>query len=290
VGVPFGLKGTVVIVHSSTGYVEVIFDEEFIGGRSLQGNCSQFRGRLCPWSGLLRIPDTQVKTQTQHSRSSTATVAHNSFSAHSTKHSVNTQPPPPSSAGSNSRSHSLASASVVLKSSHSSSRPTSSVSAVDGSQQQASKLVNLLKGSNNKNNDGSTVQEGQKKERTNPEKSKSILNMLNAPMTTVVTSTQQSRSKTSLLKSALFNAPSEAVEVHEQKQTTVVVESTEQHVLEVATVDATVELKSVLVTETHVEMAADVPAPTTNTVSPPKKDKKSTMLLVPSKLQIKKKS
>jgi chemotaxis protein histidine kinase CheA len=39
---------------------QVIFDEEFVGGRSLSGGCSQFRGRLCPWSGLLRLgaPDT----------------------------------------------------------------------------------------------------------------------------------------------------------------------------------------------------------------------------------------
>ena len=53
-GVPFGLKGTVVAIHTATCYTEVIFDEEFVGGRSLNGNCSQFRGRLCPWSGLLR--------------------------------------------------------------------------------------------------------------------------------------------------------------------------------------------------------------------------------------------
>lgn len=53
-GVPFGLKGTVSGIHAGTGYVEVVFDEEFVGGRSLQGMCSQFRGRLCPWSGLIK--------------------------------------------------------------------------------------------------------------------------------------------------------------------------------------------------------------------------------------------
>ena len=53
-GVPFGLKGTVSGLHAGTGYVEVVFDEEFVGGRSLQGMCSQFRGRLCPWSGLIK--------------------------------------------------------------------------------------------------------------------------------------------------------------------------------------------------------------------------------------------
>jgi len=54
-GVPFGLKGTVVTIHASTGYVEVLYDEEFVGGRPLQGSCSQFRGRLSAWSGLLCI-------------------------------------------------------------------------------------------------------------------------------------------------------------------------------------------------------------------------------------------
>ncbi len=33
----------------------MIFDEEFISGKSLQGNCSQFRGRLCLWSDLLLV-------------------------------------------------------------------------------------------------------------------------------------------------------------------------------------------------------------------------------------------
>jgi ribosomal protein L35AE/L33A len=35
-GVPFGLKGTVITVHEHTGYVEVLFDQEFTGGKSLQ--------------------------------------------------------------------------------------------------------------------------------------------------------------------------------------------------------------------------------------------------------------
>eukprot|EP01042_Synura_sphagnicola_P001408 gene1408-1603_t len=54
-GVPFGLRGTVVSIHTHTLYVEVLFDEEFIGGRSLQGSCSQFRGRILPWDSLLTI-------------------------------------------------------------------------------------------------------------------------------------------------------------------------------------------------------------------------------------------
>lgn len=44
-GVPFALRGTVITIHEKTGYVEVLFDEEFTGGKSLQGSCSAFRGR-----------------------------------------------------------------------------------------------------------------------------------------------------------------------------------------------------------------------------------------------------
>jgi len=54
-GVPFGLRGTVVTIHTSTGFVEVLFDEEFTGGRPVQGSSSLFRGRLCPWRGLLLL-------------------------------------------------------------------------------------------------------------------------------------------------------------------------------------------------------------------------------------------
>lgn len=56
-GVPFGARGTVVTVHeaATTGSVEVVMDEEFVGGSSLQGACSNFRGKLCLWSHLLRI-------------------------------------------------------------------------------------------------------------------------------------------------------------------------------------------------------------------------------------------
>ena len=38
-----------------TAMTQAIFDEEFLGGRGLQGCCSQFRGRLCAWSALLRV-------------------------------------------------------------------------------------------------------------------------------------------------------------------------------------------------------------------------------------------
>lgn len=53
--VPFGLTGTVVATHASTGCVEVVFDEEFIGGTSLYGACGQNRGKLLPWAQLLNL-------------------------------------------------------------------------------------------------------------------------------------------------------------------------------------------------------------------------------------------
>lgn len=42
-GVPFGLWGTVVATHSHSSCVEVVFDEEFIGGTTLHGMCSNYR-------------------------------------------------------------------------------------------------------------------------------------------------------------------------------------------------------------------------------------------------------
>lgn len=32
-----------------------MFDAEFIGGTSLQGSCDNFRGKLVPWSALLKL-------------------------------------------------------------------------------------------------------------------------------------------------------------------------------------------------------------------------------------------
>jgi len=56
-GIPFGARGTVVGIHNaeSTGTVEVVMDREFVGGTSLQGHCSSFRGRLCLWAHLLKV-------------------------------------------------------------------------------------------------------------------------------------------------------------------------------------------------------------------------------------------
>lgn len=61
-GVPFGARGTVVAVHDAvSGCVEVVMDEEFIGGSTLQGSCSQFRGKLCVWNHLLTISSSDDK-------------------------------------------------------------------------------------------------------------------------------------------------------------------------------------------------------------------------------------
>ena len=58
-GIPFGAKGTVAAVHkSSSGCVEVVLDNEFIGGSNLQGACAKFRGKLSVWNHLLRISST----------------------------------------------------------------------------------------------------------------------------------------------------------------------------------------------------------------------------------------
>lgn len=56
-GLPFGERGTVVGIHeaATTGSVEVVMDEEFIGGTTLQGACSNFRGKLCLWAHLLKV-------------------------------------------------------------------------------------------------------------------------------------------------------------------------------------------------------------------------------------------
>eukprot|EP00339_Tiarina_fusa_P025244 CAMPEP_0117002688 /NCGR_PEP_ID=MMETSP0472-20121206/4269_1 /TAXON_ID=693140 ORGANISM="Tiarina fusus, Strain LIS" /NCGR_SAMPLE_ID=MMETSP0472 /ASSEMBLY_ACC=CAM_ASM_000603 /LENGTH=1553 /DNA_ID=CAMNT_0004703109 /DNA_START=124 /DNA_END=4787 /DNA_ORIENTATION=+ len=55
-GIPFGARGTVIGIHqATTGCVEVVLDEDFVGGTSLQGLCSNFRGKLCVWAHVMRI-------------------------------------------------------------------------------------------------------------------------------------------------------------------------------------------------------------------------------------------
>lgn len=50
---PMGLRGVVIATHASSGYVEVVFDEAFLGGTSLSGICSPGRGALVQWNELL---------------------------------------------------------------------------------------------------------------------------------------------------------------------------------------------------------------------------------------------
>ena len=47
---------------ATTGCVEVVMDEEFIGGSTLQGACSNFRGKLCVWAHLLKVTPENSRT------------------------------------------------------------------------------------------------------------------------------------------------------------------------------------------------------------------------------------
>lgn len=60
----FARSGTVIGIHeaATTGCVEVVMDEEFIGGTTLQGMCSNFRGKLCVWAHLLKVTPENSRT------------------------------------------------------------------------------------------------------------------------------------------------------------------------------------------------------------------------------------
>jgi len=60
--VPFGLKGTVVAKYPKSGFVDVVFDEEFMGGTNLQGLCSNYRGLLVAWTSVLHVGVVGRKT------------------------------------------------------------------------------------------------------------------------------------------------------------------------------------------------------------------------------------
>lgn len=52
---PFGARGTVIGVYEEDGAVEVLFDEEFLGGTDLFGRCSDSRGGLLAATDLLNL-------------------------------------------------------------------------------------------------------------------------------------------------------------------------------------------------------------------------------------------
>lgn len=62
--VPFGIRGTVIAIHADSGCVEVVFDVEFVGGSSLNGMCSNYRGKLIPWASLYTIKPNDKKNST----------------------------------------------------------------------------------------------------------------------------------------------------------------------------------------------------------------------------------
>eukprot|EP01084_Bolivina_argentea_P124244 220165_1 len=86
-GVPFGLRGNIVGLHPDTGCVEVVFDEEFIGGSNLNGVCSNYRGCLLPYTKVAFIPSSVKIVQSSHSISH-ATARNNKSSAKKNKPAV----------------------------------------------------------------------------------------------------------------------------------------------------------------------------------------------------------
>ncbi len=82
-GPPFGARGNVVGLHPDTGSIEIVFDEEFIGGCNLDGVCSNYRGCLLPYTKVALIPSS-VKIA-QSSSNSRDTVRNSKPSAKNTK-------------------------------------------------------------------------------------------------------------------------------------------------------------------------------------------------------------
>ena len=54
------LRGTILATHPTTGTVEVVFDETFIGGNTLHGLCKNGRGRVVRWTDLLAVDAANV--------------------------------------------------------------------------------------------------------------------------------------------------------------------------------------------------------------------------------------
>lgn len=73
--VPFGMRGTIIALHPTTGTVEVIFDASFIGGNTLHGICSNGRGRVVKWTDLLAVDAANVKAPKELVKETTITRA-----------------------------------------------------------------------------------------------------------------------------------------------------------------------------------------------------------------------
>eukprot|EP00633_Aureoumbra_lagunensis_P007238 CAMPEP_0197315814 /NCGR_PEP_ID=MMETSP0891-20130614/39599_1 /TAXON_ID=44058 ORGANISM="Aureoumbra lagunensis, Strain CCMP1510" /NCGR_SAMPLE_ID=MMETSP0891 /ASSEMBLY_ACC=CAM_ASM_000534 /LENGTH=1690 /DNA_ID=CAMNT_0042804961 /DNA_START=66 /DNA_END=5141 /DNA_ORIENTATION=+ len=75
-GVPFGFRGIVVARHLSSGAVDVVFDEPFVNGSSLQGVCEPFRGALCDRSHLLavRLAPKPIETKSHDANAYTSAL------------------------------------------------------------------------------------------------------------------------------------------------------------------------------------------------------------------------
>jgi 5'-3' exoribonuclease 1 len=103
-GIPFGARGTVVSIHdAASGCVEVVMDDEFIGGSPLQGTCSNFRGKLCVWAHLLKISPANSKTVVDQvvpkgSGKVAAEKIITSIEKDAKKNAAQNMPPPPPSA------------------------------------------------------------------------------------------------------------------------------------------------------------------------------------------------
>lgn len=72
--------------------VQVLFDEEFAGGKSLQGMCSPFRGALVAWSSVLKVSRNTLPGQPHHKMGNSAGLAIPSGNA-ATQHTKGQLPP-----------------------------------------------------------------------------------------------------------------------------------------------------------------------------------------------------
>lgn len=63
-GVPFSMKGAVIGVN--TNNIDVVWDTPFLGGNSMGGRCSEYRGSTCGFSACLNISTPQYSVADKH--------------------------------------------------------------------------------------------------------------------------------------------------------------------------------------------------------------------------------